>query len=176
MTATRMTIASTNARIDALSTTLDQLLAAVQTIAGQHSTPAMVTEITSAPSKRARKAAPAKAVKATARKATVRSAAKDEVLVVTLDDAAARVAAGEDAWKITVLSSKGNPVPFGLVRRAAGVKTAPKATAPKATVKASKTTKVDASLFALSGPALKALGTPAADAEIARRAAKRAAK
>ena len=178
-------------------TSVAEIVARSQAFAPAAVAEATVTAIGDAPSaKPARKSAPRKAAasKATskpARKATVQEAAQATVQgLPTIDEARALVDAGGDAWKIRVLSTEGNPIPFGLVLRAEKAAArkaapAPKAPAKKAPAKARKGKAAQVSaedakrVFVLGGKDLAALaakGDAAAQAEIDRRAAKRAAK
>lgn len=185
MSNTRVTVASTNARIDGIESALVALTQAVTGLVAQFATPAAVAEtVASAPkARKATKAAPKALVSVPTGKAVTAT--------VSVDEARALVEAGGDAWKIKVTSTSGNAIPFGMVLRAeraaarksetpvkaakAPAKAAPKA-APKA--KASKSTKASteaAEMFKLGGAALKALaadGNKAAQAEIDRRASK----
>lgn len=203
---TRITVALVNERVTALAGDIAILTSVVTRLAeqfasAQQATPAPVAEvvsITTAPSTKARKA--------TARKATPKAKAEAAAKVtaasgvtVSLAEAAALVQAGEDKWKILVTSSTtGKPIPYGTVERAlkAQARAAGKAvtTATKAPAKrVSKASKAKAALAAPVEPdaatrkALLTMGGKAlADAaaqgdanaawEIARRAAKRAAK
>lgn len=170
----RITVAQVNARVDALveaQGTTNELLAKLVAQVSAYATPAPVVEITQAKSakKTARKSAPAKA--------TVKATAKE---VVTLEVAQARVGAGENAWKIFVASNTtGQPIPFGKVQRAVNAqarKDAPKA-AKSAPTKAVKALGTPASVyFTMSRKALEADGSKGAQAELARRDAKKAAK
>lgn len=142
---------------------------------------ATVTAIGDAPSK----AAPKRTRKASGRKATVQEAAQ---ALPTIAEAHKLVAEGADPWKVKVLSATtGKAIPFKLVMQAEAHASKPATTtaAPaakparkggrKATISADDAKRV----FALGGKELAALaagGDKAAEAEIARRAAKRVAK
>lgn len=147
----RITIAQVNARVDALAAaqeTTNELLAKLVQAQAQYNAPATVVDLTEHKAAKATKAAPK---------------------VVSLKTAQKRVDAGEDAWKITVKSSNGNAVPFGLVLRAskAGARKAENVATTQASAKGNP-------FFAMSRKALIADGSKGAQAEIARRESKRA--
>jgi hypothetical protein len=136
-----------------------------------YSTPAPVVEITEAKSAKARKSTPAKA---TAKTATTTKE------VVTLEIAQQRVDAGESPWKVFVASNTtGEPIPYQKVVRAL-MNTGKPAKAQKAAPKPTKAVKAlgtNASVyFGMSKADLLADGSKGAQAEIARREAKRNSK
>jgi hypothetical protein len=158
----RPTVASTNARIDGIELALVKLTEAVTGLVASYATPAPVAEVVAPKASKARKAAT---------KLTSVPTGKGAAAPATVTDAEARklVVGGADAWEIHVVSTAGNVVPFGLVLRAE--KAAARKAAPKATKPVTKATSANP-MFKLSGAQLRELGTKAAKAEIARRAAK----
>lgn len=196
----RTTLASTNARIDALVEAhtetlglLGKLIAQMESN-GQFATPAPVAQITDAPSKRTRKA---KAKGATKRDAETFIATG----VMSFANAATLVDAGADPNTTMVFGGKfgkGEPQTFadakarreaneakraeyvaqreaGTLPERKGKTTAKASTKAPAQARSSKAAPANA-LLGASGPELAAMGTPEAQAEIERRAAKRAAK
>lgn len=184
---TRITVAQVSTRVDALVATQVETNALLARIvarmdAAEHATPAAVaevTQITTAPSKRA----PRKAAKATASKASTK--------LPSVTEARKLVDAGGDAWTIKVLSTTtGKAIPFGLVlraeRAAARAATTASTTATTATPKAKRVSKraqakaeASKALFGMGGKELTALaaeGDKGAQAEIDRRTAKRTSK
>lgn len=160
----RITVAALNARVNGLAAaqaTTNELLAKLVAQVSAYTTPALVVDLAEHKAAKADKAAKATAPKTT--KATTK--------VVSLATAQKRVDAGEDAWKITVKSSNGNPVPFGVVLRAtkAQARTASTDKAAKPSTKANP-------FFGMSKAELVADGSVGAQAEIDRRNAKKAAK
>lgn len=180
----RITVAQLLGRIDAQDARIGALVEAqtVQTeLLGKlvaqmsaYATPAPVVAITEAKSAktRTRKSTPAK-------KAAPKKAAPT---VVTTEQAQALVDAGENPWKVYVASNTtGQPIPFGKVQRA--IRAQERANTPKTerpTVKPTKAVKAlgtNASVyFAMSKSQLVADGSKGAQAELERRAAKKAAK
>lgn len=197
---TRITVAFVNERVTGLANDIAILTGVVTNLAtlvanAQNATPAPVAEVVNiASAPKARKATARKA-KATAPKAVPVADGAD---TLTIEQAQALVEVGEDPWKLKVHSTTGKVVPFGVVlralkaqARAEGKTEASTTTAPVKRV--SKASKAKASLaapaepdaaerkrvLALGGKALADLaeqGDASAAWEIARRAAKRAAK
>jgi hypothetical protein len=179
----RVTLASTNARIDSVLTGMSELTELVAKLIASNAqmhTSAVVAEITSAPSVR-------KSTRKSATKATKASETKPAKATVSIEDAHKAVLAGANPWNVLVESNTtGKPVPFYRVARAlklelpkreaavpasttkAPAKARSSKAAPKAVAQANP-------LLGMTGAELKALGK-AGEAEIARRAAKRAAK
>lgn len=184
--------ATTDERFARLEAALADIAKGVTVLAtAAYATPAPVIAITEAPSYDAERvfAEPSHAgkttrtrkapAKATARKATTKATTKT---VVTTEQAQALVAAGGDQWKIFVASNTtGEPIPYGKVARA--LKAQARKDAPVAAKPAVKPTKATKALgtsasvyFAMSKSALVADGSKGAQAELDRRAAKKATK
>lgn len=111
MSNTRITVASTSARIDGLEAMLAQILTHLTT--PEHVTATAVAEKVEAAGV-APVVAPARTRKASTTKATTKA-----VRTVTLATAAKRVEAGAKPFEVMVKSSTtGEPIPYGLVLRA----------------------------------------------------------
>lgn len=177
--------ATTDERFARLEAALADIAKGVTVLAtAAYATPAPVIAITEAPSYDAERvfAEPSHAGKTTrtrTRKATTKATTKT---VVTTEQAQALVAAGGDQWKIFVASNTtGAPIPYGKVARA--LKAQARKDAPVAAKPAVKPTKATKALgtsasvyFAMSKTALVADGSKGAQAELDRRAAKKATK
>lgn len=151
----RITVAQVNTRVDALVEAIATQNEILGKLVAQFSTPAPVIDLVE--HKAARTSVPV---------------SKTEPKTVSLKAAQKRVDAGEDAWKITVKSSNGNPVPFGLVLRAqrASERKANNATKPATPASAKNP------YFAMSKAQLLADSGVDAQIELARREAKRNSK
>lgn len=175
--------ATTDERFARLEAALADIAKGVTVLAtAAYATPAPVIAITEAPSYDAERvfAEPSHAGKTTrTRKSPAKATTKT---VVTTEQAQALVAAGGDQWKIFVASNTtGEPIPYGKVARA--LKAQARKDAPVAAKPAVKPTKATKALgtsasvyFAMSKSALVADGSKGAQAELDRRAAKKATK